>query len=151
LKQFLGEDRAKTLAAAWDGDRYVVYEHKRTKRLALVSLLRLGNTAEAARFFGQYSEALEKKYDERSKLFRRPNFFSFDSMEGGVYLRCLEAECLSVEGTTRAVLDGVTKAIGWPASPELPLNPAKLGDMTVTSLSNGDSDRAGGAGIGQRQ
>ena len=32
LKQFLGEDRAKTLAAAWDGDRYVVYEHKRTKR-----------------------------------------------------------------------------------------------------------------------
>jgi hypothetical protein len=151
LKQFLGEDRAKTLAAAWDGDRYVVYEHKRTKRLVLVSLLRLSNMAEAVRFFGQYSEALEKKYDERSKLFRRPNFFSFDSMEGGVYLRCLEAECLSVEGTTRAVLDGVTKAIGWPASPEPPLNPAKPGDVTVTSLSNGDSDRAGGAGIGQRR
>jgi hypothetical protein len=151
LKQFLGEDRAKTLAAGWDGDRYVVYEHKRTKRLVLVSLLRLSNTAEAVRFFGQYSEALEKKYDERSKLFRRPNFFSFDSMEGGVYLRCLEAECLSVEGTRRPVFDGITKAIGWPASPEPPLDPAKPGDITMTSLPNPDSNRASGASIGQRQ
>jgi hypothetical protein len=151
LKQFLGEDRAKTLAAAWDGDRYVVYEHKRTKRLVLVSLLRLNNTAETVRFFGQYSEALEKKYDERSKLLRRPNFFSFDSLEGGVYLRCLEAECLSVEGTTRAVFDGTTKAIGWPASPEAPLDPAKPAGITMTSLPKEDSGRSGAAGIGQRQ
>jgi hypothetical protein len=153
LKQFLGEDRAKTLAAEWNGDRYVVYEHKRTKRLVLVSLLRLNNTAEAMRFFGQYSEALEKKYDERSNLFRRPSFFSFDSTEGGVYLRCLEAECLTVEGTTRAVLDGVTKAIGWPASPEQPIDPAKRGGITVTSLPNSDSSRPAGvsAGIYQLQ
>jgi hypothetical protein len=151
LKQFLGENRAKALSAAWDGDRYVVYEHKRTKRLVLVSLLRLNNAAEAVRFFGQYSEALEKKYDERSKLFRRPNFFSFDSIEGGVYLRCLEAECLSVEGTTRVVLDGVTKAIGWPASPEPPLDPAKPGGITVTTLPNRELDRAGGSGFAQRQ
>jgi hypothetical protein len=151
LKQFLGENRAKALSAAWDGDRYVVYEHKRTKRLVLVSLLRLNNAAEAVRFFGQYSEALEKKYDERSKLFRRPNFFSFDSIEGGVYLRCLEAECLSVEGTTRVVLDGVTKAIGWPASPEPPLDPAKPGRITVTTLPNRELNRAGGSGFAQRQ
>ena len=151
LKQFLGEDRAKTLAAAWDGDRYVVYEHKHSKRLVLVSLLRLSSTADAVRFLGQYSEALEKKYDERSKLFRRPNFFSFDSMEGGIYLRCQEAQCLSVEGTTRPVFDGVTKAIGWPASPEPPLDPAKPVERTMTSFSNGDSNRADGAvGIGQR-
>jgi hypothetical protein len=128
-----------------------VYENKRTKRLVLVSLLRLNNTAEAARFFGQYSEALEKKYDERSKLFRRPNFFSFDSMEGGVYLRCLEAECLSVEGTTRAVFDGVTKAIGWTASPEPPLDTARPADTTLTSLPGRDSIRASGAGFGPLQ
>jgi hypothetical protein len=151
LKQFLGEERAKPLAAGWNGDRYVVYEHKRTKRLVLVSLLRLSNTAEAVRFFGQYSEALEKKYDERSKLFRRPNFFSFDSIDGGVYLRCVEAECLSVEGTMRPVFDGVARAIGWPVSPEPPLDPAKPEGITVTSLPNGDSNRAGGAAIGQHQ
>jgi hypothetical protein len=151
LKQFLGEDRAKALAAAWDGDRYVVYEHKRTKHLVLVSLLRLSNTAEAMRFFGQYSEALEKKYDDRSKLFRRPNFFSFDSVDGGVYLRCLQAECLSVEGTSRPMFDGVIKAIGWPAAPEPPLDPAKPVERTMTSVGDGDSIRDGGARPGQLQ
>ncbi|HTC66576.1 MAG TPA: hypothetical protein VK685_05555, partial [Candidatus Acidoferrum sp.] len=73
------------------------------------------------------------------------------SMEGGVYLRCLEAECLSVEGTMRPVFDGITKAIGWPASPEPPLDPAKPGDVTMTSLPNPDSNHASGASIGQRQ
>ena len=72
-------------------------------------------------------------------------------MEGGVYLRCLEAECLSVEGTVRSVFDGVTKAIGWPASPQPPLDPAKPGDITMTGIPNVESNRAGGAGIGQRQ
>lgn len=152
LKQFLGEDRAGALAASWDGDRYVVYEHKRTKRLVLISVLRLSNDAEAARFFGQYSEALEKKYERRSKLFRRPNFFSFDSTEGGVYLRCVEAECLTVEGTTRQVFDSVTKAIGWTASPEPPLDPTKPAERTtMTSLPNLESNRADNAGLRQGQ
>src|SRR5499427_7696034 len=31
LKQYLGEDRAAPLAATWDGDRYVVYEHQSSK------------------------------------------------------------------------------------------------------------------------
>jgi hypothetical protein len=138
LKQFLGEDRAKTLAAAWDGDRYVVFEQKRTKRLLLVSRLKLNSQAQAARYFGQYSEALEKKYEQRNNLFRRPNFFSFDSTDGGVFLRCVELECLSVEGSNRAVFDGVAKAIGWTAAPEPPLDPAKPGDRTTTAIPQKD-------------
>jgi hypothetical protein len=134
LKQFLGDDRAKTLAAAWEGDRYVVYEQKRTKRLVLVSWLRLTNEAQAARYFGQYSEALEKKYEQRNNLFRRPNFFSFDSTEGSVYLRCLDAECISIEGTSRAVFDGINKAIGWPVAPVPPLNPTKPAERKTVSI-----------------
>jgi hypothetical protein len=76
-------------------------------------------------------------------------------MDGGVYLRCLDAECLTVEGTMRPVFDGVTKAIGWPSSPEPPLDPTKPAERTMTSLPpnwDWDSNRAGGgAGIGQRQ
>src|SRR5277367_2385978 len=37
LRQFLGEKTAKPLAAAWDGDRYALYEQKPTKRLILVA------------------------------------------------------------------------------------------------------------------
>ena len=132
LKQFLGEDRAKPLAAAWDGDRYVVYEHKRSKQLVLISRVRLATVAQATRFFGQYSEALEKKYPQRSNLFRRPNFFSFDAAGAGVYLRCLDAECITVEGTTRSVFEGVSKAIGWAAPPPPSLDPTKPAERTIT-------------------
>jgi hypothetical protein len=134
LKQFLDEDRAKTLAAAWDGDRYAAFENKRTKRLVLVSRLRLASVSQAVRYFGQYSEALEKKYAERSNLFRRPNFFSFDSPDGGVYLSCVNTDCLSVEGTDRAFLDSVNKALGWPAAPPPPLDVDTPSKTTTTNI-----------------
>src|SRR5712691_9916023 len=118
LKQFLGEDRAKPLAAAWDGDRYIVFEQKQTKNVILVTRLHLDSGEHAARFFGQYSEALEKKYSERSNLLRRPNFFSFDTAEGGVFLDCLGDECVTMEGATRNIFDGFTKALNWPLAPQ---------------------------------
>ena len=143
LKQFLDEDRAKALAAGWDGDRYAAFENKRTKRLVLVSRLRLASVPQAARYFGQYSEALEKKYAERTNLFRRPNFFSFDSLDGGVYLSCVNTDCLSVEGTDRTLLDGVNKALGWPAAPEPPLNTDQPAKRTTTAVHRNDLIVAG--------
>jgi hypothetical protein len=119
LKQFLGEAKAKPLAAAWDGDRYALYEQKQSKRLILVARLHLDSEEHTGRFFGQYSEALEKKYAAHQNESRVPNFLSFDTPEGGVFLRCVETECISVEGTTRAVFDGVNGTIGWPAAPDV--------------------------------
>jgi hypothetical protein len=117
LKQFLGDDRAKMLAAAWDGDRYAVFEQKQTKKLILVTRLHLDSEEHAVRFFGQYSEALEKKYAERSNLLRRPNFFSFDTPDGGVFLDCLGNECVTMEGATRKTFDAFTKELDWPLGP----------------------------------
>jgi hypothetical protein len=126
LKQFLDNDRAKSMAAAWDGDRYAVYEHKQTKKIILVARLNLDSEVHAARFHGQYSEALEKKYPERSNLFRRPNFFSFDGPDGGVFLDCLGNECVTMEGATRKTFDAFTKALNWPLAPQ---PPEKLGSV----------------------
>ena len=126
LKQFLDNDRAKNLAAAWDGDRYVVYEQKQTKNLILVTRLHLNDEEHAARFFGQYSEALEKKYSERSNLLRRPNFFSFDTPDGGVFLDCLGNECVTMEGAARNIFDAFTKTLNWPQAPQ---PPEKLGSV----------------------
>lgn len=120
LKQFLGGERAKTLAAAWDGDRYALYEQKQTKKLILVTRLHLDSEEHAARFFGQYSEALEKKYSERTNLFRRPNFFSFNTPDGGVFLDCFGFECVTMEGATRNLFDGFTKGLAWPSAPQPP-------------------------------
>jgi hypothetical protein len=118
LKQFLGDERAKTLAAGWNGDWYALYEQNETKKLVLAARLHLDSEEHAARFFGQYSEALEKKYSERSNLLRRPSFFSFDTPDGGVFLDCFGADCVTLEGTVRNVFDGLTKALAWPAAPK---------------------------------
>jgi hypothetical protein len=120
LKQFLGEPRAKPLSAAWDGDRYAVYEQKQTKHLLLITRERLATLEQAQRFLGQYSEALEKKHDTRSNLFRKPDFFSFDTPDGGVFLRCFETECVTLEGGDRALFLKLNKDLNWPSVPEQP-------------------------------
>jgi hypothetical protein len=117
LKQFLSEDRGKVLAAAWNGDRYVLYEQKQTKRLILVAHLYLDSEEHADRFFGEYSEALLKKYSAHENAPRRSNFLSFDTPESGVFFRCVGTECISVEGTNRTVFDGINGLIGWPPAP----------------------------------
>ena len=117
LKQFLGQDRADTLAAAWAGDRYALFEDPKTKQTSLVFRLALDNTEDAARFFGQYSELLELKHKARTALFRRPNYFQFQSDSGGVFLRCVGNACLVVENATRETYDKIDRAVGWPAAP----------------------------------
>ncbi len=117
LKQFLGQQRADLLSPAWAGDRYAVFEDQKTKNTILVYRLAFDKDENAARFCGQYSEALELKYKERKDLFRRPNYFQFTTPDGGVFLRCVGNDCLAVEGTTREVYDKITRAIGWPLAP----------------------------------
>jgi hypothetical protein len=141
LKQFLGQDRATPLAEAWAGDRYNVYEHKTSKHLVLVARLRMARQEQAVRFFGQYSEALEKKHGERTNLFRRPNFFSFETPDGGVFLRCVESECVTLEGTSRAVFEALNKALNWPAPPVPPADLTKKPEK-VTSLEPARESRA---------
>jgi hypothetical protein len=120
LKQYLGEPRAKPLSAAWDGDRYAVYEQKQTKHLLLITRERLSSEEQSLRFLGQYSEALEKKHETRSNLFRKPDFFSFDTPDGGVFLRCFENECVTLEGGDRALFLRLNKELNWPPVPEQP-------------------------------
>jgi hypothetical protein len=120
LEQFLGQERASDLAPSWAGDRYAVFEQQHGGPTLLVVRLELADAAGASRFFGGYSQVLEMKHEDRTNLFRRPNFFSFETPAGGVFLRCAAAECLIAEGTTRETFDAMTRSIGWPAGPEVP-------------------------------
>jgi len=133
LKQFLDTERAENLSPAWDGDRYALFENAKTKQISLVFMLALESTEDTLRFFGQYSEALEKKYDTRSHLYRRPNFFQFQTDGGGVFLRCMDRQCLTVEGATRETFDAIDHAIGWPPAPA----PAEEAEPSVVQLSVG--------------
>lgn len=124
LKQFLPKDRSETLAAAWAGDRYAIFENQKNKRTLLEFRIHLASDAGAARFFGAYSEILEMKYDRRTNLMRRPNFFSFDTPEDGVFVRCTDNDCFILEGGNRAMFDRLTMELGWPAGPVVPMSPS---------------------------
>jgi hypothetical protein len=123
LKEFLSEDRAGDLAELWTGDRYTIYEKKEkkndkeTREDLLVFRVKAANAADAGRLFGGLSEAFEKKYTKREKLVRRPNFFSFDTDEGGIFLRCDGTDCVSLEGGDLKLFDALVLALGWPANP----------------------------------
>jgi hypothetical protein len=125
LKQFLSKDRATVLAKTWAADRYAIFENQKNKRTLLIFRVRLASDADAARFFGAYSELLELKYDMRTNLLRRPNFFSFDTPEDGVFLRCVDSDCFVLEGGTRVVFDHLSTKMGWPAGPVAPLKPGE--------------------------
>jgi len=139
LKQYLGEDRAVPLAAAWDGDRYLVYEHQPSKRLLLVTRVHLASEEQANRFFGQYSELLEKKHEKRTALFRRPNFFSFETPDGGIFLRCSGPECVTLEGADRSVFAELNKQIDFGTLPELDQKP---GSSTTTTAEHSPAQLA---------
>jgi hypothetical protein len=121
------------LAPTWAGDRYAIFEQQKTKQVLLVFHLQLASEADAARLFGSYSEALELKYAKRRDLFRRPNFFSFDTDEGGVFLRCVGDQCLTVEGANRDLFDRIMRALGWPAGPAAPAKPLQPTHKTSTT------------------
>ncbi len=134
LKQFLDDDRARLLSAAWDGDLYATYEQKDAHRIMLLTRIRFSSQEFAARFFGQYSEALEKKHSVRSGLFRQPGFFSFDTPEGSVFLRCNRKECITLEGGDRALFVQWLKSLGWPASPDDLAKPPAADSKNISLL-----------------
>src|SRR5262249_28991726 len=103
-----------------------------SKRLLLLIHLRLASEEQAARFLGQYSEALEKKHDQRTKLFRRPNFFSFDTPDGGVFLRCFQKECVSLEGGDRVLFIKINKELNWGPVPDRPDELGNRPEKTAT-------------------
>lgn len=138
LKQLIGDQRAELLSPAWKGDRYAVFENEKTKQTSLVFRLSLDDPDDAARFFGQYSEALEIKHPKRSQLFRRPNFFQFQTETGGVYLRCVASTCLTVESASRDTFDKIDEAIGWQPAPSPPVSDAPA---VVTQLLTAPSPR----------
>lgn len=120
LRQFVDDDSAKPVAASWDGDLYGTFEEKSSKRPMFFARLRLADRDGAARFFTEYSEALEKKYPERAGESRGAHFLSFDSGQGSVYLRCEARECISLEGGTSGIFLQWLGKLGWPLLPESP-------------------------------
>jgi hypothetical protein len=137
LKQFLGEERATPVSSKWNGDRYVVYEQKKTKRLLLIARLDLATEGDAAKFFAAYSEALKKKYEKRTGEDEQREYLSFDTSEGGVFLRCVASACVTLEGGELPLFEELNKELQWTALPVKELEKA----AASRSAGSGDAER----------
>ncbi|MBV8514262.1 MAG: hypothetical protein JO260_03085 [Acidobacteria bacterium] len=113
LKQFLNEDRATPLSAAWSSDRYILFEQKKTKKLVLIARLDFADERATTRFFAAYSEVLAKKYDKRTNEKKQEDFLSFDTADGGVFFKCVQMSCVSLEGADRALFDKLNSGVHW--------------------------------------
>ncbi len=83
----------------------------------LVFRIATSNDADAALLFSGLSDLLDHKYAKRENLVRRPNFVSFNTDEGGVFLRCVNAECVTLEGGDLKLFDALVHAMDWPTNP----------------------------------
>jgi hypothetical protein len=117
LKQFLGEEQAKKVAAGWEGDDYATYEQKdNTTHLMLFTRLRLDSEEHTSDFFGAYQEALAKKYPERKTISDAKEDMEFNTPNGSVFFRCEATECVTLEGGDQKIFTQWTKKLGWHAS-----------------------------------
>jgi hypothetical protein len=134
LKQFLGEERATPVSAGWNGDRYVVYEQKKTKKLLLITRLDLATEGDADRFFTSYSEALGKKYDRRTAEDRKHNSLSFDTPEGSVFFRCVATNCATLEGGDHSLFEKLSKELHWEAPSGKGVEKTATGQRTIREI-----------------
>jgi hypothetical protein len=116
LKQFLDEDRAKRVAAPWDGDAYVTFEQKDTKQLMVFARVRFDNEQAASDFFKAYSDALAKRYPGPKNTVNGQQAIAFDSPDGRVSLRCAGTACVTAQGVDAKTFSNWTRKLGWPAT-----------------------------------
>ena len=117
LKQFLGADSAKLTAPGWAGDRYAVFEDEKAGTLPLVAVIDAEDEEHATRLFGQYSSALEIKYQSHSSISRRAHFFQFHTDGGDVFVKQSGTQCLIVEEASQEAFNKIDQAITWPFTP----------------------------------
>jgi hypothetical protein len=140
LKQFLGKERADKIAPSWSGDRYAIYQRESGMQTLLLIRLKLADEPAATRFFDAYRDLLEKKDEKGTAVSRRQGFFSFNTPDGGVFLRCQGDECLIAEGATREMFDSMTGALRWPPAPPAIPESDQPG-ITVMQRDGSSSDR----------
>jgi hypothetical protein len=115
LKQYLGEQPAAPVAAAWDGDDYSTYEKSDAKQqLMIFARIRFDNEDGANKFFATYSDALDKKYSDPPNSIKGEHYLAFDSNDGRVFLRCVVKECVTSQNADPTSFAAWTKKLDWP-------------------------------------
>lgn len=144
LAEHANDAHARMLVRSWDGDMYATWESPDKKRLLLAARIRFADEEAAERFFEGYSGLLRAKHPPTGNYLLTPDFLSFETPEGGIFLRCSGRECITLQGGRMAQFMEWSKALGWKTAPlEEPAAAAPqiktAGGMERLSLSAGSA------------
>lgn len=118
LRQILEEATdpqvARSLAAAWRGDRYAVLEQSGSRHLLLVWRLRFRDAEAAGRFVQQYPSVWKKKFSSARPLVVAERFARFALGDGEADLWCPGAECIDYENGPAAGFERLLISLHWP-------------------------------------
>ena len=108
LGQLISEDEARTVAAGWLADRFILYEGEKPDQFVLVARTRWSSAETALAFFRDYYTILSKKYPELTADKRSSaDLFVGVAANGQVILLRKGDECLWAEGVPAAHSDAI--------------------------------------------
>ena len=111
LRQFIGK-AANQAAAGWGGDRYLLYENKKTDETLLAQFTTWDTPSDAKEFFDAYCERTEKRYGVRGAPDAALNVRAYQTSEGLVSIELRGVDVVMIEGAqTRAQLGWVSERV----------------------------------------
>jgi hypothetical protein len=101
LGEFVPRRAARTAAAGWGGDRYVLFENKVTRATVLIEYTSWDTAADAKEFFDAYSERTEKRYkvSRPTEVSGKPGVYQTN--EGLVSIEMRDRDVVIIEGAQK--------------------------------------------------
>jgi hypothetical protein len=106
LSEFIDKRAAARAAEGWGGDRYLLYENKKSGELLLAQYTTWDGQRDAREFFEAYSERTQGRYKNSSLIHSSPTARIYRTQEGLVSIEMRGQDVVIVEGA------GNEKALG---------------------------------------
>lgn len=98
LAEFIPKRDARTAAAGWGGDRYVLYENKATGALLLAQYTTWDTENDAKEFFAAYAERTGKRYTPSKPLELNAGLSVYETNEGLAAIELRGKDVVLIEG-----------------------------------------------------
>ncbi|HWX40577.1 MAG TPA: hypothetical protein VN345_05450 [Blastocatellia bacterium] len=98
LSEFIGKRKASAAAEGWSGDRYVLYENKRTGDVILAQYTTWHSASDAKRFFDAYLERTEKRYPHAQPPAAAAENVVYETGEGLASIELRGNDVVTIEG-----------------------------------------------------
>jgi len=104
LANFCRRSEAEEAARGWAGDRYVLFENSRDKRLLLVWYTTWDTAKDAEEFSSTYRKTIENKYRAEELISQTPEGCTWRTEQGFVRLASNGSDVVLIEGADKGLL-----------------------------------------------